>query len=491
MYCSVRLIIYFMVCICDKHMNSNGKNRNILTHEYTKNIVRGKGLNNRDSIWKILTVIVLMEIITITPVISSFTNTVIITSTGQISTNYIVARSGNPQDIQAAVDAVAAAGGGTVYIPAGDWVFNIPSNEDCGVVVPGGVNLIGAGKDVTILRMMQPFQDQRNQVMIGVDGRNMKPTRISGITFIGNLSNGEGTQYSLYGLGIGDCKNFRVDHCKFIDFSGAGVGTDCYTTAVNYENGEYQYYWNWGLIDHCDFDNPYKETVGGIWAYGVAVFGPGRSDAWLYNLSDILGRWDIETNPIRCALYEWNSQQQKYVLVDPYGGKYFRWLVYIEDCTFKRCRHGIASNGGVFYVARHNHFEYNDPIGWPNVDVHGAMGNEGWWGGRGAEVYSNVIDETEHSGGWGIDYRGGGGVVFNNTIISCDYGVSMRYEGANTNVVCWVKDLWIWSNNFIDVTTTIYDPYNIYDEEVHYFLRQRSNYISYTYPHPLTLEVAP
>ncbi|MEM2742030.1 MAG: hypothetical protein QXD95_07790, partial [Nitrososphaeria archaeon] len=210
--------------------------------------------------------------------------------------------------------------------------------------------------------------------------------------------------------------------------------------------------------------------------------------AWLYNLSDILGRWDIETNPIRCALYQWNETTQSYDLVDPYGGKYFRWLVYIENCTFKRCRHGIASNGGVFYVARYNYFEYNYPVSWPNVDVHGAQGNQGFFGGRGAEVYCNIINESSVVGGWGIDFRGGGGVVFNNTFISCNYGVSMRYEGANTNRVCWVRDLWIWNNAFINVAIEIYDPYNLYDEEVHYFLRQRPNYTPYSYPHPLTIQ---
>jgi len=463
-------------------MNNNRKNRNILTHE-TKNIARGERLNNRDFIWKIITVIVLLEIILIAPVLSSFTNTAIIENIGQISTSYIVARSGNPQDIQAAVDTVAAVGGGTVYIPAGDWVFNIPSDADCGVEVPGGVNLIGAGKDVTILRMTQPFQDQRNQVMIGVDGRNMKSTRVSGITFIGNMSNGEGTQYGLTGLSLDNCKNFRVDHCKFIDFSGSGVDAGVYTVAVNPENGEYQYYWNWGLIDHCDFDNPYKDTVGGSWGYGISVFGPGRPDAWLYDLNDILGKWDIETNPIRCALYEWNSQQQKYQLVSTNGGKYFRWLVYIEDCTFNRCRHGVASSNEAFYVARHCTFTRPEP--YCLVDVHGALGVD-WWGGRGMEVYDCTLDGT----GWAvsiaaIDYRGGGGVCFNNLIKNIPYGVRMSADNQQ-QWVCLVNNLWIWGNTFQNVDTQIHDMYDLYTEGQQYHLQAPANYQPYPYPHPLT-----
>jgi len=442
-------------------------------------------------------------IVSVYAINAQLTNTAIIYSTGRISTNKVWAKSGSAEDIQAAVDAVAAAGGGIVYVPAGNFTFDSERASMYvsgigiiyyGVRVPGGVNVIGAGKDVTILQSEEPTNTARH-IMFFCDGSNDKPIRISGITFVGYVvgNKDDGTYPFIHeGVRMWNCKKHRVDHCKFLNFPGSGVSASCYQSASKRENGEDQYYWNWGVIDHCDFDNPYKANSG-TWqyGYGVSLGGGGRGtapQAWLYNLSDILGRWDIETNPVRCALYQWNATKNAYDLVDPYGGKYFRWLVYIEDCTFRRCRHGIASNGGVFYVARHNYFEYNYPIGWPNVDVHGAQGNQGFWGGRGAEVYDNIINESEVAGGWGIDFRGGGGVVFNNTIISCDYGVSMRYEGADTNTVCWVKDLWIWNNTFIDVTTQIYDPYNLYEEGVHYFLQPRPNYTPYPYPHSMTLQ---
>jgi len=442
---------------------------------------------------KIAIITLLIGALAITPTLSTPTSTVIIANQGKISAIFEVnAKSGSPEDIQAAVDVAATMGGGNVYVPEGDFVFNpedAPSGK--GVQIPGGVNVFGAGKDKTILR--QTRQPKTTMFMFTVDGRNGLPSRISNFTFIGFVVTEE---YS-GGVSMYNVKNFRVDNCRFINMGWFGVSTSVYTSAASMEKGEYQYYWNWGVIDHCTFDNPYKDEITGSWAwgYGVGVFGgAGGTDknAWLYNVSDILGRWDIETNPIRCALYQWNATTGKYDLVDPYGGKYFRWLVYIEDCTFSRCRHAIASNGGAWYVARHNTFKDNRPVGWPNVDVHGAMGGQGWWGGRGAEVYNNIINETAYTtGGWGIDYRGGGGVVFNNTIINCQYGVSMRYEGSGTNEVCWVNDLWIWNNNFLNVATQIYDPYNLYDEGVHYFLRQRPYYTPYTYPHPSTQKTTP
>jgi hypothetical protein len=447
------------------------------------------------------TILATILIIAVYAANAQLTNIAKIHNTGQISVNKIWAKSGSAEDIQAAVDAVTAAGGGIVYVPAGNFSFNSERASTSvsgigtvyyGVWIPGGVSVIGAGKDMTVLISSQP---SHKTVMFFCDGSNDKPIRISGITFVGYVvgDKDDGTYpYVGYGVRMWNCKKYRVDHCKFLNFPESGVGTGCFQSAAKLENGEYQYYWNWGVVDHCDFDNPYKANSG-TWGfgYGVSVIGGGAGTApiaWLFNLSDILGKWDIETNPIRCALYQWNATKNAYDLVDPYGGKYFRWLVYIEGCTFKRCRHGIASNGGAFYVARHNYFEYNYPIGWPNVDVHGAQGNQGFFGGRGAEVYGNIINETTVTGGWGIDFRGGGGVVFNNTIISCSYGISMRYDGENTNVVCWVKDLWIWNNTFIDVSTQIYDPYDLYEEGVHYFLQPRPNYTPYQYPHPLATE---
>jgi len=387
----------------------------------------------------------------------------------------IWANSGSPQDIQLAVDQAQA--GDNVHVPEGDFVFNpndAPSGQ--GVQILGGVNVFGAGKDKTILR--QTRRVVGNIPMFSVDGRNGLRPRISGFTFKAyTVDEVEG--YSATGVTMYCCKNFRVDHCKFIDFNNFEIYTGVYTVAVKQEDGVYQYYWNWGVVDHCDFDLPYKDTIGGSWGYGVGVFGPGRADAWLYNLSDIIGQFP-ETPP-KCALYQWNPSTSQYDLIDPYGGKYFRWFVYIEDCTFSRCRHAIASNSGAFYVARHCTFQQPRP--YPLVDVHGA-GDIDWWGGRGAEIYDNTLDVNNIVGPSAIDYRAGGGAVFNNVIKNTSYGVRLSRDFQTTQF--YVKDLWIWNNTFQNVGTQIHDYWgNTYTENIDYFLRERPSYAPYIYPHPL------
>ncbi len=392
------------------------------------------------------------------------------------------ANSGSPQDIQNAVD--QALGGGNVYVPEGEFVFN-PNDapSGIGVQIPSGVNVFGAGKDKTILR--QTRRVDGNIPMFKVSGRYVssdKTSRISGFTFIGYIVD-EVDGHLATGVTMYCCKNFRVDHCNFIDFNHFDIATSIYTVAERLEDGVYQYYWNWGVVDHCDFDLPYKDTIGGMWGYGVDVNGPGRQDSWLYNLSDILGQFP-ETPP-KCALYTWNASTSKYDLVSVYGGKYFRWLVYIEDCNFSRNRHAIASISGAFYVVRNCTFKEPRPKNYPMIDVHGALGVD-WWSGRGAEVYNNTLYAAEgYTGSCAIDYRGGGGVVFNNTIINCTYGVRLSHDADQQ--VCWIKDLWIWNNNYQNVTVPInhwYSP-SPYQEEVHYFLRPRPDYTPYTYPHPL------
>jgi hypothetical protein len=439
------------------------------------------------------TILATILIIAVYAANAQLTNTAKIHNTGQISVNKIWAKSGSAEDIQAAVDAVAAAGGGIVYVPAGNFFFNSErttyNGRRVGVAIPGGVSVIGAGKDVTILTSLQPTYT--HSAMFFCDGSNDRPIRISGITFVGYVAGDidDGTYpYVGYGVYMWCCKKFRVDHCKFLNFPDAGVGCQVYSEASKGENGVYQFYWNWGLIDHCDFDNPYKDERSGTWywGYGVNVGGPGGPYAWLYNLSDILGRWDIETNPVRCALYQWNSSEQRYYLVDPYGGKYFRWLVYIEDCNFTRTRHATTSYGSAFYVVRYCTFTEPRPKGYPMSDVHGSL-QVGGMGGRGLESYDNVYYAAQgyaYSCAFGM--RGGGGVIFNNTIYNCREGVGLSKD-QDTTPDFLVNDLWIWGNNFVNVTYPISDPQNLYTEGEDYRLQARPNYVPYPYPHPLAL----
>ena len=364
---------------------------------------------------------------------------------GKITAAEIWAESGSPDDIQAAVDAVVAAGGGTVYIPEGEFSFIINSEKKgadghpTGVNIPGGVNIIGAGINKTILKV--PSSAPYKASMFSIDGSNGKPVRISGITFHGYVVNeSEGN----VGIIVLDTKDFRIDHCKFLNFASFAIYSKKTLPTTIHR----------GVIDHCIIDNPYKEspspTGSWQWGYGIGVFGDGVT--WL-PLDELLGK------------YEDN-------------------VVYIDDNIFHRCRHSIASNEGGYYVARYNVFDSPIPPNFGIIDVHGVSGYEEP-GGRGLEAYGNIIiGAKDYDASQAFWIRGGGGVIFNNTMQNILYGVGLYKE--NPNPEYWVKDLYIW-NNSMDRGELI-NNYGNYTENADYFLYAKSGYTPFPYPHPLTLQ---
>jgi hypothetical protein len=370
-------------------------------------------------------------------------DTISISSKGTIATHEVTIPSGSAADIQAAVNQMNSMGGGTVYLPAGTFYFN-----DETVQIPGGVNVIGAGIGKTILRQTKaaPFN-----YMFYLDARtNNKSTRVSGIQFEGLVTssndNVDGCAiFVRYGL------NFRIDHCKFIDFPEAAI------SVTNFWEGT-----NRGVIDHNIIDNPYKDIFPTtIWGYGIVV--AGKYQYWEPDITKFLGKY--ETAPTTSS------------------------MVYVEDNTFSRCRHAIASNQAAWYVFRYNNVTEARQKNFAQVDVHGSAG-EGLPGGRGSEVYNNIIiAPVNYYGAVAMQYRGGGGVVFNNTFINQTASVKLLddsgIEAYNVN------DLYIWDNIIQGGTGTLVDNMAGYVENQDYFLYERPSYVPYSYPHPLTVEAAP
>ena len=90
-----------------------------------------------------------------------------------------------------------------------------------------------------------------------VNSVEAKPFRITGITFDGTGFSNAGTWAGELVIG-GNCKNFRVDHCKFLNMDRMMTITgDAY-----------------GLVDHCAFHALKKK--GGL-AQTIYCQGPGRS----------------------------------------------------------------------------------------------------------------------------------------------------------------------------------------------------------------------
>ncbi|MEM2145830.1 MAG: hypothetical protein QW279_10745, partial [Candidatus Jordarchaeaceae archaeon] len=237
----------------------------------------GKNISKHNKI--ILRMILLTMLIIITCTANAqLTSTTIIHSTGQIITNRVWAKSGYWRDIQAAIDAVAAAGGGEVYIPEGTWNFVNVGESWTGarVTIPVGVSVFGAPterdangqviewKTVLVMPWDVPGDWYNIPIWFKISGNSNpnKRSRFSDIKLVGYRSlNPQSTTVHI-GVEIEYVMNFRVDHCCFEHTCGGGVST--WGLACN------------GVIDHCKVYNiyGYDDLANGLNSnvgYGVEI----------------------------------------------------------------------------------------------------------------------------------------------------------------------------------------------------------------------------
>jgi hypothetical protein len=136
---------------------------------------------------------------------------------------------------------------------------------------------------------------------------------------------------------------------------------------------------------------------------------------------------------------------------------------------------------------RYNQFNEPRPTNFGIIDIHGQSGIPPAVGGRGLEAYENVINGVAGGVSQAFWIRGGSGVIYNNTINNCDYGV-MIYKDSNY-APCYVSDLYIWNNQIGNVANP-FSNNGGYVENIDYFLYRKS-YNIYPYPHYLTLQSTP
>ena len=157
--------------------------------------------------------------------------------------------------------------------------------------------------------------------------------------------------------------------------------------------------------------------------------------------------------------------------------------VFVEDNTFTRTRHAIASNNGARYVFRHNRVQAPTAIA-SAIDAHGWT--PGWpRGTRQVEIYHNTIT-LAGPGLAGIGLRGGDGVVFGNRIAAMpdNREIWLLNESGCGSARDAIRDLFVWENTQADGT-----PAGIVSTCPQagrdYHLRPRPDYTPYRYPHPL------
>ncbi len=180
--------------------------------------------------------------------VSLLVTMLILASATELRAEDAVANSCSKNDVQAAVTSVENSGGGTVYIPAGDCTWS-----GSHINVYGDINIIGAGKNETILRL-SPDSDSDKFLYYNYN-HNGESTyfRISGISFYATGRTSGGTAGA---ISVRWADMYRIDNCHF---------EGDYHACISIKNTPK------GLIDHCTF----KRTENYLSSsYGIS---PGSS----------------------------------------------------------------------------------------------------------------------------------------------------------------------------------------------------------------------
>ena len=482
-----RLIILFRKCIDGERVNSINAIRNPFTYRIPVIKLAVKELQSAKFYAILLVLVALVGIFSLSPVISSLMNDVVIRSTGQISTTptNVTATSGSARDIQVAVNQVVAAGGiGNVFIPEGTFNFVDVGEPWMTVEIPAGINLFGAPTERTSgLEVPPQGMNPNDQVVewrtilvmpydvpgdwynaplwfrITGNGDPNKPSRFSDIKMVGYKSINPNSTMIHQGISIKDVVDFRVDHCC-LEHAGTGGGIP---TGGLYCRG---------LIDHCRLVNPNVEGappayMDGIVGYGVAL-GRAYGDVWEDDISKVLGQ-------------------------------YTAYTVFVEDCYLSKWRHCIAANNGAHYVIRHSTIE-ND-FGFGTLDAHGwGVMTDGvitQVGTRAIELYNcQFLDpyNPEAPQRTLVFLRGGACIAFNNTVTGYLYFVSASRESSIEVPKCFPHDIYVWNNKLpsgVEPVHTITNEKGTPEEGVDYFLHPPHTFDYKPYPYPLTLETTP
>ena len=325
-----------------------------------------------------------------------------------------------------------------------------------------GIILQGAGIDQTTIIDATGASD-----VLSITSAEGKPFRVTGFTFDGNGTSKSGILGAI--KVTGDCRNFRIDHIEFEDMVIRSIVTSA--------KGDEQY----GVIDHCTFDYPYSTS-----SQGIALFGAKPQDRTPWK------------RPLTLGTYK---------------------AIYIEDCTFTWATppdSALDAYGGARYV-----FRYNKVTG-THVSHHGCDSGD-YRSTHSFEIYENTFNENGAGSYRALFFRGGTGVVYNNTFTgnysgfnvanyrSCDsYGVWGKCDGKNpldgnedeTGYPCLdqigrttnqaLSPLYEWNNtinrNDLNITVSTSCPEladHIQEYRDYYNDTQKPGYTPYEYPHPL------
>ncbi len=192
------------------------------------------------------------------------------------------------------------------------------------------------------------------------------------------------------------------------------------------------------MVDHCAFQDLFNPVVNNL-GYGLEVGGIDRSEG------------------------------------EPFGSGR---ATFIEDSSFRLCRHAVASNRGARYVFRNNYVAQNQIA--HAVDAHGhefgsAVGTE--W----IDVHDNLIEDPIYRG-YAVRIRGGLGLVWNNMFVGDTEGIELTQDTDQPT-----GSVYIWDNSIVPDTSPMVRARGTMGTPI-YFLSPPADYVPYPYPHPLAAD---
>jgi len=268
-----------------------------------------------------------------------------------------------PEAVRVAIK--AAKDGDIVQLPAGMAVWKKGWNAGHWAKMKA-ITIQGAGIDKTIIRTdTTTAPGDKSFVINGVEG---KPFRITGITFVGTGFPNAGTWAGEVVIS-GNCKNFRIDHCKFLNMDQMmSITGDTY-----------------GLIDHCYFHALVKNRQ----AQTIMCQGPGK----------IAFTRPLTLGTAQAVYFEDNEARFSPEVVNPNGNN--PWIV---------------PYNGARVVIRHNKII--------NSQLEIYRVRPGAYGCQSAEIYDNEFStkglKMYRPQGF-IFIAGGAAMVFNNTVTGTTY----------------------------------------------------------------------
>jgi hypothetical protein len=275
---------------------------------------------------------------------------------------------------------------GTVVLEPGRYPLDLRDAQ--GRLVPlrvrsSDITLQGAGaegSEPTVL--FRDAADDDPGMIAMVRSTGFDRVRISGIRFEGvSILDPNGAETSVgkeIGVYLQNAVDFRVDHSFFTHTGFAGVRTEGNSS---------------GVVDHSTFEDNFKPAVRTD-GYGVVVYG-----------------------------------------IDALEGEAFgsARATFIEDSSFRKCRHAAAANKGARYVFRNNYVVEN--VVAHAVDAHGLeFGSNA--GTEWIDVHNNLIEDPngpcnppgDSASCFAVHIRGGKGLVWNNQFLHYNQGIQLRQD---------------------------------------------------------------